>query len=254
MTNRVVAQQTSGSIAMLAMRGAPGNPLDLDLVSSLADHLEALDEKPECRAVVLSSDERHFCVGATSKHRSAGSGWSTAELYSVIPRLIGITKPIVIALNGAAVGGGAGIALLGDWRQMARNARIQANFSLLGYTPGFALTATLPALIGDHRALELMMTGRPVFADEAFRIGLCDAISEPEKLVADAVVQAEAFAAAAPLAIRALKTSARTALLSTIKDILDRELMQQAELKATNDYREAITALGEGRPPRFSGS
>jgi enoyl-CoA hydratase/carnithine racemase len=99
-----------------------------------------------------------------------------------------------------------------------------------------------------------MMTGRPVFADEAFRIGLCDAISEPENLVADAVVQAEAFAAAAPLAIRALKTNARTTLLSTIKDVLDRELRLQTELKTTNDFREAITALGEGRPPRFSGS
>lgn len=233
------------------MRGNGLNPLDLELGRGLADCLATLDLEAGCRAVVLSSLDRHFCAGATSKFTAAGSPWSTADLYTEVPRIAAFSKPLVVAMNGAAIGGGAGLALLGDWRQMSSSSRIEINFALLGYTPGFALTRTLPALVGEHRATELLMSGRRVMAPEALRIGLCDAISEPEDLIADALARAELFAAAAPKAVRAIKATVRAILLDGLEDVLARELRQQDELRTTRDYAEGMAAVKGRRAPHF---
>ena len=253
MSARVVRYEPRPGVTQLAMRGDGRNPLDLDLVRSVADHLEELDGDAACRAVVLSSEDRHFCAGATSKISGAGPSWSTEDLYAQVPRLAAFGKALVIALNGAAVGGGVGLAMWGDWRQMARDARLQVNFSRLGYTPGFGLTATLPALLGGHRAAELMMSGRSVGADEALRIGLCDGLSAADDLLHDAIERATVFAAAAPLASRAVKTAARRALIASIPGVLSDELSEQTRLKATADYAEGMAAVKEGRAPEFTG-
>jgi enoyl-CoA hydratase/carnithine racemase len=235
------------------MSGDGFNPLDLDLARGLADCLAALETEPECRAVVLSSRDRHFCAGATSKFTTVASQWSTRDLYAQVPRIAAFGKPLVVAMNGAAVGGGAGLALLGDWRQMSSKGRIQVNFAVLGYTPGFALTRTLPALVGHHRAAELLMSGRPVLAPEALRIGLCDGVSEPDELIADALGRADMFAAAGPLAVRAIKAGARAPLLDGLADVLAAELRQQDELRGTHDYAEGMAAVMERRTPSFEG-
>jgi len=250
---RVEQHVAADGVHLLAMRGDGRNPLDLELVQELADALERLDRSTDCRAVVIASDDRHFCAGATSKFAPGARQWSTGDLYDNVPRLLGVDIPVVVALNGAAIGGGLGLALAGDWLQMASDARAQANFTRLGFTPGFGLTVLLPDRVGDHRATELLMSGRPVDAPEALAMGLADAVSDPDSLRADAIARAVEFATAAPLAIRAVKAARREQTRRMLPDTLSRELALQEQLKSTEDYREGIAAMTERRPPRFRG-
>jgi enoyl-CoA hydratase/carnithine racemase len=251
--SRVQTERTEDAIVRIVMHGDGTNALDLDLVTELADALVEANADPACRAVVLSSADRHFCAGATAKLGSGSSGWSTADLYAVVPRLIAVDIPVVVALAGAAVGGGAGLALIGDWRQMDRGARIQINFSRLGYTPGFGIGRMLPDLVGVHRADELMMSGRSVGAEESLAIGLCDAVSDEGALLDDAVHRAVEYARAAPLAVRAIKARSRRALRADLPLVLREELALQDRLRATDDYREGMAAARERRPPEFRG-
>ncbi|URM93941.1 enoyl-CoA hydratase/isomerase family protein [Actinomadura madurae] len=248
---RVTARRALEHVQHIEMHGDGRNPLDLQLLRELAESLETAAEDTDCRAVVLSSTDRHFCAGATSKFATGGSSWSTADLYREVPRLFAFPKPLVAALNGATVGGGLGLALVADWRQMATDARAQVNFSRLGYTPGFALTRTLPDVVGRHRAAELMMSGRAVPAQEALAIGLCDGVSAPQRLLDDALARARTFAEAAPQPARLLKFATRRPLLADLERILAAELAQQTALKTTEDYAEGMAAVQERRTARF---
>lgn len=241
----------SEHVRNVVMHGDGRNPLDLQLLGELADQLDSAAKDPDCRAVVLSSTDRHFCAGATAKLTPGGPAWSTADLYREVPRLFAFPKPLVAALNGAAVGGGVGLALVADWRQMSTNARVQVNFSRLGYSPGFGLTRTLPDLVGRHRATELMVSGRAVSAGEALSIGLCDGVSAPERLAEDTLARARTFAEAAPQPARLLKLAARRPLLADLAGVLDAELAQQDVLKKTEDYAEGMAAAQARRVPHF---
>lgn len=252
-TMRVHEHDVGSGVRLVAMRGDGLNPLDLELITELVATLERLSGDLACRAVVLASDDRHFCAGATSKFSPGMKHWSTRDLYDLVPRLLGVDVPIVVAHNGAAVGGGLGLALIGDWRQMASNGRAHANFTRLGYTPGFGLTALLPHLIGAHRATEILISGRPVGADEALRIGLADGVSDPESLRDDAIERARVFAAAAPLATRATKRRQRAAIRAELTSVLGAELELQEQLKLTDDYTEGIAATAQRRDPEFRG-
>jgi len=251
--SRVSVETWAPGVAGVLMTGDGRNPLDLDLVTELADALEGIDADPTWRAGVVASGDRHFCAGATAKFGAGDAAWSTPDLYRVVPRLFAVDLPIVVALNGAAIGGGAGLAMIGDWRQMAADARVQINFSRLGYTPGFGLTRVLPDLVGSHRAGDLLESGRSVDAGEALAIGLCDAVSDPELLMADATARASVMAEAAPLAARALKARRLAGLRAELPGVLDDELRLQERLKQTADYAEGMAAMRERRAPRFEG-
>lgn len=251
--SRIRTLAAEDGVAQVIMSGDGTNPLDLELVDELIETLRDLDNTRSCRAIVLASDDRHFCAGATSKFAPGTKTWSTADLYSRVPELYAFDMPIVVALNGATVGGGLGLALLGDWRQIASDGRVQVNFSLLGYTPGFGTTLLLPELIGFHRSDDLILSGRPVGAAEAVSIGLVDASSSPDDLRSDAIERAQIFAAAAPLAVRAIKARQRARVRSLLTVVLDDELRLQEELKQTADYAEGMAAMRERRTPRFLG-
>lgn len=250
---RVQVNDLGRGVQLLAMRGDGLNPLDMELTTELVQALERLDADTDCRAVVLASDDRHFCAGATSKFNPDAPAWSARDLYDLVPRLVAVDVPIVVAHHGAAVGGGLGLALIGDWRQMSSDARAHANFTRLGYTPGFGLTAMLPELVGAHRATELLLSGRPVGAEEALRIGLADGVSAPDATRDDAIAQARIFAEAAPLATRATKRIRRQALRARLAQVLDEELKLQERLKRTEDYAEGTAAMAARREPHFRG-
>jgi enoyl-CoA hydratase/carnithine racemase len=235
------------------MSGDGRNPLDLTLISELAQALEELDGDLSFRCAVVASDDRHFCAGAVSKIAETVPTWSTRDLYALIPRLFAVDIPIVVALNGAAIGGGLGLALIGEWRQVAENARLQANFPLLGYSPGFGTTLLLARIVGEHRASELLISGRSVDAREAFRIGLADGLSPPENLREEAIARARVIGAGAPLAGRAVKATRLASVRQMLPKVLAAELELQERLKATADYKEGIDAARQGRAPRFAG-
>ena len=164
-----VSVQNSGYVAVVEMHRPPNNFFDEELLASLADALQGLDGDPNVRSVVLCSEGKHFCAGAQLNGMTAGA---IRRVYRQAFRLFTARCPVIAAVQGAAVCGGLGLALAADFRVAAPQSRFAANFARLGFHQGFGLSVTLPALVGQHRALELLLTGRDVSGSEALQIGL----------------------------------------------------------------------------------
>ena len=192
-----------GNVATLEIHRPPHNFFDFNLIHDLADAFEALDETPECRALMLCSEGKSFCAGANFANRDAQSGEAPARpgenpLYVEGVRLFRCKKPVVAAIQGAAIGGGLGLALVADFRVATAEARFAANFVKIGIHPGFGLTHTLPRLIGMQRASLMFLTGRRIEGKEALAIGLCDQLVEPDDLRKSALALANEIARGRP--------------------------------------------------------
>jgi len=242
-------------VASAEIRRPPHNYFDLALITSLADAFEALDAEPGCRAIVLCSEGKNFCAGA----QLGGGGPPTAasasglHLYDEAVRLFATRTPVVAAVQGAAVGGGLGLALMPDFRVGAAESRFSANFARLGFHHGFGLTVTLPGVVGPQRALELLYTGRRVSGDEAFALGLIDRLV-PQGDVRDAARDlAREIALSAPLAVDSIRETLRGDLAARIRVATDREKTEQERLQKTADFREGVRAMAERRTPDFQG-
>ena len=240
-------------VATVELHRPPNNHFDLGLITSLADALEALDAEPGCRAIVVCSEGKHFCAGADFSGRSGSTSGEGRHLYDEAVRVFSARLPIVAAVQGAAVGGGLGLAMAADLRVASPESRFTANFARLGFHHGFGLTVTLPAAVGQQRALELLYTGRRVGGEEAARIGLCDRLVPAERLRAEAHALAAEIAASAPLAVRSIRETMRGGLAQRIRTATDRERAEQDRLRETDDFREGVRATAERRPPRFTG-
>src|SRR5262245_21947950 len=171
-------------VATIEIRRPPHNFFDIDLIREIAEACEALDKDSTCRAIVLAAQGTAFCAGAKLGGgadvqdvlvRKSEAG-QAGHLYVEAVRLYRTAKPMVGAIHGAAVGGGLGLALVPDLRVTCPEARFSANFTRLGFHPGFGLTHTLPALIGPSRAALMFLTSRRIGGEEAYRIGLADVL------------------------------------------------------------------------------
>ncbi len=239
-------------VAAVEFDRPPHNHFDVALITAIADAYAVLDEDPDCRAVVLCSAGRHFCAGADFV---AGEGDSRVEaLYAQAVRLFSAATPVVAAVQGAAIGGGMGLALSADFRVASPSSRFVANFARLGIHHGFGMTVTLPEVAGAQAALELLYTGRRVKGEEALALGLCDRLAADDELRSAARALASEIAASAPLAVRAIRNTMRGELADRVRAATDRERAQQADLFASADFREGVAATAERRTPRFSGS
>jgi enoyl-CoA hydratase/carnithine racemase len=249
-----VSVALGGNVAEVELHRPPHNFLDVPLIRSLADALEALDREPECRAVLLCAEGKSFCAGAKFANREteAPSG-TTNPLYAQAVRLFACKKPIVAAVQGAAVGGGVGLALVADFRVVSPEARFSANFVKLGIHPGFGLTHTLPRLIGPQKAGLMFYTGRRITGEEAVAWGLADLLAEANRLRAVAGELASEIAEGAPLALVSTRATMRQGLAEAVKAQTDHEAKEQARLFRTEDHREGVKAVGERRPGRFIG-
>ena len=153
-------------VATVELHRPPDNYFDRALIGALADAYQALDADPGCRAIVLCSEGKHFCAGADLAG-GHGLGGGPGALYREAIRLFEAATPVVAAVQGAAIGGGLGLACSADFRVGCPQARFAANFARLGFHHGFGLSVTLPAIVGPQRSLELLYTGRRIGGDEA---------------------------------------------------------------------------------------
>src|SRR5579864_4406195 len=173
-------------VASVEIHRPPHNFFDVQLIRDLANAFNALDEDPACRASVLCAEGKSFCAGANFANRAATGVEAGMEkrnpLYSEAVRLFSCKKPMVGAIQGPAIGGGLGLALVPDFRVASPEARFAANFVKIGFHPGFGLTDTLPRLIGVQRASLMFYTGRRISGEEAVAWGLADVLSEPDHL------------------------------------------------------------------------
>ena len=163
-------------VAIVEIRRPPNNFFDFNLIRQIADTYELLDNDDACRAIVLCSEGKHFCAGADF---SARESWGQEQLdaqagnlYREAARVFRAQKPVIAAVQGAAIGGVLGLACSADHRVTCREARFSANFSRLAFHQGFGLSETLPRLIGPTQASLLLLTGRRVPGDAAHAMGL----------------------------------------------------------------------------------
>jgi enoyl-CoA hydratase/carnithine racemase len=257
---REIGVSRDGFVATVEMRRPPHNFFDSALVAEIGDAFERLDADPECRSVVFAAEGRSFCAGAdfstrmdtatVEEARRSGSG---RHLYKEAIRLFRTSKPIVAAVQGAAVGGGLGLALVADFRVTCREARFSANFNRLGFHPGFGLTATLPRLVGAQQAALLFYTGRRIPGDEAVRIGLADLLVAQAEVRSAAQALALEIAQSSPLAVLSTRETVRRGLVDAIEAATERELVEQDWLRRTEDFKEGIKAMADRRLPDFKG-
>lgn len=241
-------------VATIEINRAPDNYLDVDLARRIADSLDELEADISCRAIVLMSSGKHFCAGARlSPAADDLPTGNTNPLYEQVARLFTGSIPIVAAVQGAAIGAGLGLALAADFRVACPEARFGATFARLGFHQGFGITATLPRVVGEQRAIEMLYTGRRVPGEDALAIGLCDRLVAAHRLRAEAVDLALEIAGSAPLAVRAIRRTMRGALAAEVRAATDLEHAAQQVLRRTQDYKEGVAATAERRPPNFVG-
>ena len=239
-------------VATVKYSRPPDNFFDVALIGDLSDAYEQLDADDACRAILLCSDGRHFCAGANFAPGGAGTGGPS--LYDEAVRMFATGKPVVAAVQGAAVGGGLGLALSADMRVAGPGSRFVANFARLGIHQGFGLSVTLPAVVGQQRALDLLYTGRRVKGDEALALGLCDRLADSDDAIhADAHALAAEIALSAPLAVRSIRQTLRGDLAERVRAATLREGSEQAWQLGTEDFKEGVAAMSERRAPRFAG-
>jgi len=258
MTDRIgdIHITRDGHVATVTINRPPNNSVSVDLMRDLADALEGLDKEPEMRAVVLATEGKVFCAGADLSNRASEVGLDSPTsnpLYDQAVRLHATELPIVAAVQGAAIGAGLGLALIADFRIATPEARFAANFTKLGFHPGFGLTHTLPRLVGQQQAALIFLTARRLKAEEALAIGLVDQIVAADARLPAARHLAAEIAENAPLAIRSTRKTLRADLAAAVRKQTDHEFHEQQWLMKTEDFKEGVKSVNERRPGNFKG-
>ncbi len=237
-------------VAVVRLHRPPNNFFDTALLDEIAAAYEELGESRWCRAIVLTAEGKHFCAGLDFAHNA---DQDIAALYANAVRLFAAPLPVVAAVNGSAIGGGLGLALSADFRVAAPTSRFSANFARLGFHHGFALSVTLPRVVGSQAAAELLYSGRRVGGDEAFTLGLCDVLVDESELVQRAQAFAATFARNGPLAIRSIRATLRQGLVESVRLAMAHECAEQESLRSTADFAEGVRASAQRVDPIFTG-
>jgi enoyl-CoA hydratase/carnithine racemase len=245
-----------GHVALAEIDRPPHNHVTVELLRDLADALADVDAEKELRCTVLATAGKSFCAGAdfaTNIGDSVARDDGSSPFYDQAVRLFGSRKPIVAAVQGAAVGAGLGLSLVADFRVCSPEARFSANFVKLGYHPGFGITHVLPRLIGPQKASLMCLTGRRVKPDEALAWGLVDEVVPAADLRAAAMKLAAEIAENAPLGVEMTRATLREDLAAQVRAQTVKESKAQAALGKTKDFAEGVIAVRERRPGRFVG-
>ena len=248
----------AGHVAIVTFARPPHNFADLALIEAVGAAFAAADADAEVRAIVLRSEGRVFCAGADLANSNPVATDTAAAgernpFYVAAARLFAVRKPVVAAVQGAAVGAGLGLALVADFRIATPAARFVANFVQLGFHPGFGISAVLERVIGRQRAGLMLLTGRRIGGEQAAEWGLADQVVAPEELEAAALALAHEIASGAPLAVQSTRATIRGDLQALVERQTDHELAEQQWLQQTTDYAEGVRAVNERRPGRFTG-
>ena len=231
------------------------NALNSALLDELASALEAFDRDDEIRCIVLTGDERAFAAGGDIKEMAGASpvamiqGGRTGHW----DRLRKVRKPVIAAVSGFCLGGGNELAMLCDMVVAAESGRFGQPEINLGVIPGAGGTQRLVRAIGKARAMEIILTGRPITAREAFAAGLITKVVPNEAYLTEAKTLAREIAAKPPIAVQLGKDAVLRAFDLTIEQGLDVERRNFALLFATEDMREGMAAFIEKRPAQFKG-
>ena len=233
------------------------NALSFDLLRELADALEVLDADPTCRAIVLTgAGTRAFAAGADIRElaRQTAASLAAGHDFDAWGRIDAIGLPLIAAVRGFALGGGCELAMACDMLIAGDDAQFGQPEIKLGVMPGAGGTQRLTRAIGAPRAMELILTGRTMGADEALGAGLVTKVVPAATTVDAALELAARIAAMPPLAVRAAKDSVRAAAELPLASGLAAERQAFFALFDSHDQREGMAAFIEKRPAVWTGS
>jgi 2-(1,2-epoxy-1,2-dihydrophenyl)acetyl-CoA isomerase len=252
-----VLVERGGAVLTLRLnRPAQSNALTAPARAELFGALREAGRDANVRCVVLAGAGRNFCAGQDLREEGGLDDVASVIRDGYAPIIRGIAelpKPVIAAVNGAAAGAGAALALACDIRVFADDAYVVMAFSNIGLVPDAGASWFLAEQVGYQRAFEMCATGRRVPANEALTHGLCERVVLAGDLAADAASLAESLAARPPLALAWTKRLLRRSLTSGLDEILELEAQLQRAAVATADHREGVDAFLEKRAPRFEG-
>jgi enoyl-CoA hydratase len=208
-------------------------------------------------AIVTGAGDRAFCAGGDLKERQGmtDEDWQAQHLLfeRMIRAFIGCPVPVIGAINGAAYAGGCELALCCDFLYAAETARFALTEVTLGIMPGAGGTQNLPRAVGERRAKEIILTGRPFSAKEAHEWGMVNRLCAPDRLIEEALETARRIADNAPISVRQAKHAIHYGLQMDLASAMMFEIEAYNRMVPTADRREGIASFNEKRKPRFTG-
>ena len=235
------------------------NAIDTRMGSELLNlwtHLGSPQSALRC-VVLTGSGERAFCAGGDLKQRHGMSDEAWREQHDIFEKamfaLLDLPLPVIAAVNGHAYGGGLETALACDFIYASRNARFALSEVRLGIMPGAGGTQTLARALGERRAKELILRAQAFDAAQALQWGLLNHLSEPGKVLDDALEAAREIARNGPLAVRQAKKSIHFGLQSDLRTGCRLEIEAYNRLVSSQDRHEGVRAFNEKRAPDFQG-
>jgi len=245
-----------GSIGIVRLnRPSALNALNFELMGELVKALEELDGDQAVRVIILTGSERAFAAGADLKEMSQSGPVDLilGRRFELWDRLRKIAKPIIAAVSGYCLGGGNELAMSCDLIIASENATFGQPEVNVGIMPGAGGTQRLIRAVGKYKAMEMILTGKPITAQEAYRVGLANRVVPTESLLDEAKKTANEIASKPPISVRAAKEAILKAQDTALEVGLDFERKSFYMLFATEDGKEGMKAFLEKRKPNFKG-
>ncbi|MFG2717508.1 enoyl-CoA hydratase/isomerase family protein [Streptomyces sp. NPDC048416] len=265
MADTVLYEVSDGLATITINRPDAMNAMSTEAKVALREAVRAAASDPAVRAVLLTATGRAFCVGQDLKEhvasltadRAAGTGQTMStvrEHYNpILTALTEMPKPVVAGVNGVAAGAGLGFALAADYRVVADTASFTTSFAGVALTADSGVSWTLPRLIGQSRAADLLLFPRSISAQEAYEIGLVNKVVPADELAAAALAVARTLAEGPTVAYGALKASLAYGAGHTLAETLEKEDELQAMAGASEDHAIAVAAFLAKEKPKYVG-
>lgn len=261
MTDSLLVDRTGAVVTLTLNRPESMNSLDADLKEALRDTLADLETDKSCRAIVLTGAGKAFCVGQDLREHAQILASGSTELDTVrahynpiAERLAGMPKPVIAAIRGTAAGAGASLALLADLRIGGPKTTLLMAFANVGLAADTGVSWSLPRIVGQARALELLLLAEPVRSAAAYEMGLLSRLVEDDEQVLPVAQELAARLAAGPtVAYGAIKREVSVAVSGTLAEALAAEAEAQTACGATSDHKNAVTSFVAKQRPIFEG-
>ena len=247
-----VLYEKEGSITTITLnRPETRNRIDADIFTGLSDALLRFRDDPEALVAIVTASGEAFSDGAHHEKLLIPWAHGSFQVPPSITRGLEIWKPLIAAVNGPARGGGVEIALACDIRILSETATLQLPEAGRGLIPGWGGTQRLPRMVSPAKAAEVIFLGVPMSAEEAYRLGLVNKVVAPNQLLPTAREWAAKICEKGPLAIRRAKEAMIRGRNMTLEDGLRLELTFFEEMLHSDEYREGLRSLAEGRKPKY---
>ncbi len=253
-------EDLGGGLLLLTLnRPSFANALNTQMGRDLLAFFDEINAAPaRHRCIILTAaGGKAFCAGGDLKERQGmdDEAWQTQHLIfeRMARAFIACPVPVIGAINGAAYGGGCELALCCDFAYAAETAKFALTEVTLGIMPGAAGTQNLPRAVGERRAKELILTGRPFSAGEAYEWGMINRVCAPEALLGEATETGRRIAENAPISVRQAKHAIHFGLQMDLQSGMMLEIEAYNRMVPTEDRREGVRAFNEKRKPQFKG-